>query len=167
MRRMLLIALALALVVVLGVGVVTGCGSSEPFDVSGTSVGTGSTMDGDPAIEGNTMTITGTDTSDLTGDLVGSNESKTTMVIDTGTGALTIEYDVTFDGSIGDKSGTITSHGAGSGQLVSQDSGGYAADETVTGGTGDFEGITGTFHSEGQFSAAGGQATYSGTLQYK
>jgi hypothetical protein len=164
MRRTLVIVLALA--VVLGVGVLAGCGSPDPFDVSGTTVGTSSTM-GDPTIEGNTMTITSTDTSDLTGDLVGANESKTTMVIDTSSGSLTIEYDVTFDGSIGDKSGTITSHGAGSGQMVSGDSGTWAADETVTGGTGDFEGITGTMHADGQFTSAGGQATYSGTLQYK
>ena len=165
MRRALLIVLALAMV--LGVGVLAGCGSPDPIDVSGSSVGTNSTMDGDPTMEGNIVTITGTDTSDLTGDLVGSNESKTTMVIDSNTGSLTIEYDVTFEGSIGDKSGTITSHGAGSGQMVSTDSGTWAADETVTGGTGDFEGITGTFHAEGQFTSAGGQGTYSGTLQYK
>jgi hypothetical protein len=165
MRSMLMTALAV--LVILAFGLVAGCGSPEPFDVSGTSVGTSSTPDGAPVTEGSTVTITGTDTAKLTGDLVGTNESKSTMVVDMTTGALSLEYDVTFTGNIGDKSGSITSHGVGTGQMTSETAGGWGAEETVTSGTGDFEGITGTFHSEGQFSSAGGGGTFTGTLQYK
>ena len=119
----------LASLIVMTVGfLAAGCGSPEPFDISGTTVGTGTTMDGPPVTEGNTVTIKATDTENVTGDLVGTMETKSTMVIDTTTGALTIAYDATFTGSIGDKSGTSTSHGVGTGQMTSQTAGSWTAD---------------------------------------
>lgn len=120
-----------------------------------------------PLTEGNTVTIKTTEKENVTGDLVGTMESKVTLVVDTTTGALTIEYDATFTGSIGDKSGTSTSHGVGTGQATSQTAGSWTADETVTGGTGDFEGMTGTVHTKGEYSSAGSGTKFTGTLQYK
>jgi hypothetical protein len=157
-----------ALLVVTTVGfAAAGCGNPEPFDISGTTVGTGTTADGPPLTEGNAVTIKTTEREDVTGDLVGTMESKVTLVVDRTTGALTIEYDATFTGKIGDKSGTSTSHGVGTGQMTSQTAGSWTADETVTGGTGDFEGITGTIHTKGEFSSAGSGTEFTGTLQYK
>ena len=158
----------LALLVAMTVGLLgAGCGGPEPFDISGSTVSTGTVVDGPPATEGNKITMKGTETENVTGDLVGTMETKYTMVIDAVTSALTIEYDATFTGNIGDKSGTSTSHGIGTGKMTSQDAGSWTADETVTAGTGDFEGMTGTVHTEGHFSPAGSGTTFTGTLQYK
>lgn len=89
------------------------------------------------------------------------------MVIDTTTGAFTIEYDVTFTGSMGEKQGTLTSHGEGSGQMLSADSSTWTGSETITSGTGDFERLTGTTEVEGQGTSQGNSASFSGTWQYK
>jgi len=158
--------LAAVLIVSLAAGLVAGCGS-EPFEVSGGSLGIDSTQDGEPVIEGNTVTITGTNHAQMIGDLEGTNESYITMVIDTATGSFTIEYDVTFTGSLGDKQGTLTSHGEGTGQMLSPDSSTWTVSETILSGTGDFKGLTGTTQVEGQGSSEGDSASFVGTWQYE
>ena len=161
------LAAALTVAVVLAFGLLVGCGSSEPFAVSGTMEGVSSTPDGAPVTEGNTVTVTNIETNKTAGDGVGTNEVKNTMVIDTTTGKFTMEYDGTYTGNIGDKSGTYTFHGVGSGQMSSQYAGTYTGDETIISGTGDFENLTGTTKTEGKFDANGSTATYTGTYQYK
>jgi hypothetical protein len=164
-----LVALTPLLVVLLAFGLLAGCGGSgsEPFGVSGTSVRIDSTQEGDPVVEGNTVTITGVDHSQLSGDLEGTNETKIVMVMDTTTGAFTLEYDVTFTGNMGDKEGTLTSHGEGTGQMLSADSSTWTVSETVIGGTGDFKGLTGTTEVEGKGGPEGSSASFTGTWQYK
>jgi hypothetical protein len=162
------VAPTLVLLVLLAFSLLAGCGGSKPFDVSGSSVGIDSTQVGDPVVDGNTVTIKGIDHSRLSGDLEGTNESKSTLVIDTTTGAYTLEYDVTFTGSMGDKEGTLTAHGLGTGQMLSADSSAWTVDETIVSGTGDFEGLTGTSLVEGRGGGPeGSSASFTGTWQYK
>ena len=161
-----LVVLTPLLAVLLALGLLAGCGGSEPFEVSGSSVQIDSTQVGEPLIEGNTVTVTGVDHSQLSGDLEGTNESNSTLVIDTTTGAFTLTYDLTFTGAMGDKEGTLTAHGEGTGQMLSADSSVWTVSETITGGTGDFEGLTGTNEVEGKGDAEGSSASFTGTWQF-
>jgi hypothetical protein len=162
----------LALLTALVLACVVACGdplqASGPFTVEGSSVGLDSVQDGAPVVDGNKVTITGTGHARLSGDLAGTNESRSVLVMDTTTGAFTMEYDVTFTGAMGNSNGTITSHGVGSGQMSSPDEGEWIVEETIVAGTGDFENLTGTTHVEGK-STPGltGTATFSGVWQYK
>jgi hypothetical protein len=145
---------------------VTSTTPAPATNTSGTIKRTNQVDNTPPVTKDGVWTGDRTSTSNIHGDLEGTWEQTGITTIVTATGKMNSKATATFTGKFKGKQGTFTAELTGTGQMYSATAGTTTLTVTITSGTGELAGLTGTIVITNSFDENSSTGTYKGTLDF-